>query len=92
MANQLNRRFLRGDSAVTCSSFFLSIKYANELPNWTTTQLGVLLDVASTTPSSWVVARRIVSPMLMLMSSSLRSGIAISSLCLEALGATAWQQ
>ncbi len=72
MANQLNRRFLRGDSAVTCSSFFLSIKYPNELPNWTTTQLGVLLDVATITPSSWVAARRIVSPMLMLMSSSFR--------------------
>ena len=72
MANQLNRgRTLVG--VATRSSSFVAIKYANELPNWTTIQFGVLLDVASTAPSSWVALRRILSPTLMLMLLSFRS-------------------
>jgi hypothetical protein len=72
MANQLNRgRTLVG--VATRSSSFVAIKYPNELPNWTTIQFGVLLDVASTAPSSWVALRRILSPTLMLMLLSFRS-------------------
>jgi hypothetical protein len=67
-ANQLNRGRTLAGVAIRSSSF-VGIKYANELPNRTATQFGVLLDVASTTPSSWVVARRILSPILMLMRS-----------------------
>jgi hypothetical protein len=83
MANQLNRGRTLVGVAIRSSSF-VGIKYANELPNRTATQFGVLLDVASTTPSSWVVARRILSPILMLMPLSFSWSGALDSM--------AWQQ
>jgi hypothetical protein len=81
--NQLNRGRTLVGVAIRSSSF-VAIKYANELPNRTATQFGVLLDLASTTPSSWVAARRILSPILMLMPLSFSSS--------RALDAMAWQQ
>ena len=72
MANQPTRWRTLVRVATSSRSFF-AIKYANELPNRTVTQVGVLSDTATTAPSSSVSAWRILSPSLMLMPLSFSS-------------------
>jgi len=63
--DQLNRRRTLVGPA-TNSSCFVAITYANDSPNRTAVQ-DVLSYRATTSPSSWVTAYRMMSPILMLM-------------------------